>query len=35
VASKDSPVAYSAVLENKLLVQTGWIEKAVQELIEF
>jgi len=35
VASKDSPVAYSAVLENKLLVQTDWIEKAVQELIEF
>jgi len=35
VASKDSPVAYSAVLENELLVQTGWIEKAVQELIEF
>jgi hypothetical protein len=28
-------VAYSAVLENELLVQTGWIEKAVQELIEF
>ena len=29
VASQDSPVAYSAVLENELLVQTSWIEKAV------
>ena len=35
VASKDSPVAYSAVLEDELLVQTSWIEKAVQEITAF
>ena len=35
VASKDSPVAYSAVLEDELLVQTSWIEKVVQEITAF
>ena len=35
VASKDSPIAYSAVLENELLVQTSWIEKALRELVEY
>jgi len=35
VASKDSPVAYSVVLEDELLVQTSWIEKAVLEITAF
>mgnify|MGYP001459366236 FL=1 len=35
VASKDSPVAYAAVLENELLVQTFWIEDALKEIVEF
>ena len=35
VASLDSPIAYSSVLENELLVQTEWIESAIKELIEF
>ena len=35
VASLDSPIAYSSVLENELLVQTEWIENAIKELIEF
>ena len=35
VASKDVPVAYSAVLENELLVQTSWIEQALRELVKY
>lgn len=35
VASKDSPVAYSPVLEKELLVQTDWIEKAILETLEY
>ena len=35
VASKDVPVAYSAVLENQILVQTDWIVEAINELVEF
>ena len=35
VASKDAPVAYAAVLENELLVQTSWIENALKEIVEF
>ena len=35
VASLDSPIAYSSVLENELLVQTEWIEIAIDELIKF
>ena len=35
VASKDAPVAYSAVLENELLVQTDWIENEIQEITQF
>ena len=33
VASKDVPVAYSSILENELLVQTSWIESALQEIV--
>jgi 2-oxoisovalerate dehydrogenase E1 component len=35
VASKDVPIAYAPVLEDEILVQTSWIEKAIQEVIEF
>ena len=35
VASKDSPIAYSAILENELLVQIDWILNAINESIEF
>ena len=35
VASKDVPVAYSSILENELLVQTSWIESALQEIIHY
>ena len=35
VASKDAPIAYAAVLENELLVQTSWIENALKEIVEF
>ena len=35
VASKDLPVAYSAILENEILVQTSWIESAIKEIIEY
>ena len=35
VASLDSPIAYSSILENELLVQTKWIEDAIEELITY
>ncbi|MBC8311430.1 MAG: dehydrogenase E1 component subunit alpha/beta [Candidatus Marinimicrobia bacterium] len=35
VASKDVPIAYAPVLEDEILVQTSWIEKAIQEIVEF
>jgi len=35
VASKDSPVAYSSILENEILVQTDWIIQAIQEIMEY
>jgi len=35
VASKDSPVAYSSVLEDEILVQTDWIVKSIHETMEF
>jgi 2-oxoisovalerate dehydrogenase E1 component len=35
VASKDSPIAYSEVLENELLVQISWIEKALIEVVTY
>ena len=35
VASKDSPVAYSSILENEILVQTDWISKAIQETMKY
>jgi len=35
VASKDSPVAYSSILENEILVQTEWINTAIKETMEF
>ncbi len=35
VASKDSPVAYSSVLEDQILVQTDWIADAINEVMKF
>ena len=35
VASKDSPVAYSSILEDQILVQTDWIVNAINELMEY
>ena len=35
VASKDVPVAYSSVLENKILVQTDWILDKINEVIQY
>ena len=35
VASKDSPVAYSSILEDEILVQTDWIVEAINETMEF
>ena len=35
VASKDSPIAYSTILENELLVQTSWIESALQKIVHY
>ena len=35
IASKDSPVAYSPILENEILVQTSWIEKEIHSVLEF
>ena len=35
VASKNLPVAYSNILENEILVQTSWIEDAINSTIEY
>ena len=35
VASKDVPVAYSAKLEDQILVQTDWIVDMIQEIINY
>ena len=35
VASKDIHVAYSPNLENEILVQTSWIEKEIEEIINY
>ena len=35
VASKDSPVAYSSILEEQILVQTDWIIDAINEIMEY
>ena len=35
VASKDVPIAYSSILENQILVQTDWIEDAINRIIKF
>ena len=35
VASKDSPVAYSSILENELIVQTEWLENALEESLKY
>ena len=35
VASMDSPVAYSSILEDEILVQTDWIINAINETMEF
>ena len=35
VASKDSPVAYSSILEDQILVQTDWIVDAINEVMKF
>ena len=35
IASKDLPIAYASELEDEILVQTQWIESAIQDLTEF
>tara|TARA_Y100000739_G_C20602474_1_gene463681 strand:- start:503 stop:2506 length:2004 start_codon:yes stop_codon:yes gene_type:complete len=35
IASKDVHVAYSPNLENEILVQTSWIEKEIEEIINY
>ena len=35
VASKDVHIAYSPNLENEILVQTSWIEKEIEEIINY
>ena len=35
VASKDFPVPYSSILENKVLVQTEWIYNAINDVMSF
>ena len=35
VASKDVPVAYSAILEDQILVQTDWIIDVIKEVVEY
>ena len=35
VASKDVPIAYSAILEDQILVQTDWIVDMINEIIEY
>ena len=35
VASKNFPVAYSSILEDKILLQTDWIEDAIKRIISF
>ena len=35
VASKDVHIAYSPILENEILVQTSWIELAIEEIIAY
>ena len=35
VASKDIPVAYSAILEDQILVQTDWILDTIKEVVEY
>jgi len=35
VASENIPVAYSSILEDKILVQTDWIEDAIRRIINF
>ncbi len=35
VASKDVPIAYAPSLEDEILVQTFWIENAINEVIKF
>ena len=35
IASKDVHVAYSPILENEILVQTQWIEDAIEEVLSY
>ena len=35
VASKDVHIAYSPILEDEILVQTSWIQDAIEELLEY
>ena len=35
VASKDIPIAYAQALEDEILVQTKWIEKAIIDIINY
>ena len=35
VASKDIPIAYAPVLEDKILVQTDWLVNAIEEVLAY
>ena len=35
VGSKDFPIAYSSTLENEILVQTNWIEDAINKTMNY
>ena len=35
VASENVPIAYSSILEDKILVQTDWIVDMINEIIEY
>ena len=35
VASKDYPIPYSSILENKILVQTEWISDAINDILNY
>ena len=35
IASKDIPVAYSSILEDEILVQTSWIEEAINKIMNY
>ena len=35
IASRDIPVAYSSILEDEILVQTSWIEEAINKIMNY